>query len=92
LAIYGNARNWDAKTFRAALQGYFLPASLLGLVRYFWKGLVSHEVLSDFLIPLPAVLPAIFLGRWMNHRLEGRNFRRYVYWGLLLIGLILLIA
>jgi uncharacterized membrane protein YfcA len=92
LAVYGNAREWDAKTFRATLQGYFLPASLLGLAGYFWKGLVSREVLSDFLISLPAILPAIFLGRWLNHRLEGRNFRRYVYFGLLLIGVILLIA
>jgi len=92
LVIYGNLRHWDAKTFRATLQGYFLPASLLGLAGYFWKGLVSAEVLRELIIALPAVLPAIFLGRYFNHRLDGRTFFRYIYVGLLLIGLLLIAA
>src|SRR5699024_8032774 len=30
LVVYGNLRNWTAKRFRATLQAYFLPASLIG--------------------------------------------------------------
>lgn len=91
LALYGNLRNWDAQTFRATLQGYFLPASLLGLVGYMWKGLVTLEVLKELLFSLPAVIPAIFLGRYLNRRLSGQAFFRYIYIGLLLIGILLLI-
>ena len=92
LAVYGNLRSWDAKTFRATLQGYFLPASLLGLTGYYWKGLIDGLVLRDFLICLPTALPAIFLGRWLNHRLQGDRFYRYVYFGLLAIGTVLLFS
>jgi len=91
LAVYGNLRKWDAKTFRATLQGYFLPASFVGLTAYFYKGLISKEVLYDFAISLPAVIPAIFIGRYLNKKLEGRQFFRYVYVGLLLIGLLLIL-
>jgi uncharacterized membrane protein YfcA len=92
LAVYGNLRSWDAKTFRATLQAYFLPASLLGLAGYYWKGLIGGPVLHDFLICLPAALPAIFLGRWLNHRLQGDRFYRYVYFGLLAVGAVLLFS
>ncbi|MES2276590.1 MAG: sulfite exporter TauE/SafE family protein [Bacteroidota bacterium] len=90
LAVYGNLRKWDAKTFRATLQGYFLPASLFGLIGYLAKGLISREVLYDFAVSLPAVFPAIFLGRFLNRRLKGDAFFRYVYLGLLLIGVLLI--
>jgi uncharacterized membrane protein YfcA len=91
LAVYGNLRQWDAKTFRATLQGYFLPASLVGLIGYLVKGLISREVLYDFAVSLPAVFPAIFLGRALNRRLKGQHFFKYVYAGLLLIGILLIL-
>ena len=39
LAIYGAMRRWSAQQFRATLQGYFLPASILGMIGYWLKGL-----------------------------------------------------
>ena len=85
-----NLRRWYAKTFRATLQGYFLPASLLGLGSYIFQGLVTSVVLRYFMIALPAALPAIFLGRYLNRRLKGNIFFRYVYLGLLIIGMLLI--
>jgi uncharacterized protein len=38
LVIYGTLRRWSAEHFRATLQGYFLPASLVGLVGYWLAG------------------------------------------------------
>lgn len=34
LVVYGNLRRWSATQFRATLQAYFLPASVLGLAGY----------------------------------------------------------
>ena len=90
LVVYGNMRKWSAKHFRATLQAYFLPASCIGLIGYVIKGLVGEEVLVYFLISLPAIIPAIFLGRFLNHKLAGRSFFNYVYWGLVLIGALLI--
>lgn len=91
LVVYGNLRGWDAKAFRATLQGYFLPVSFIGLAGYFYKGLITLPVGKDFLITLPAVLPAIFLGRYLNHRLKDDAFFKYVYAGLILIGVLLIL-
>jgi uncharacterized protein len=89
LAIYGTMRGWSPQQFRATLQGYFLPASLLGMGGYLLKGLWSHECTHYFLITLPAAIPAIWLGRVANHRLPTEQFRKYVYAGLIIIGVVL---
>lgn len=90
LVIYGNFRGWTAKQFRATLQAYFLPVSFIGLTGYAVKGLVQWAVLKYFLLCLPAIIPAIFLGRYLNHKLHGNHFFRWIYWGLIFIGLLLI--
>ena len=89
LAVYGTMRRWSPQHFRATLQGYFLPASILGMAGYLWKGLWSHELTHAYLIALPAAIPAIWLGRLANHRLPVEGFRKYVYAGLIVIGVLL---
>ena len=91
LVIYGGMRRWSAQHFRATLQAYFLPASILGMAGYWFKGLWNPAVTHYFLISLPAAIPAIVLGRVLNERLQGDSFLRYVYSGLALSGIALLI-
>jgi hypothetical protein len=84
-------RRWNAKDFRATLQAYFLPASFIGAVGYLIKGLITVSVLKYFLISLPAIIPTIYLGRYLNHQLKEGAFFKYVYFGLILIGAFLII-
>ncbi len=91
LVIYGNMRRWTAQEFRATLQGYFLPASLMGVLGYLIKGMITVQVDQYFLATLPALLPAIFLGRWLNHQLKSTVFFKYIYVGLLIIGAMLIV-
>jgi uncharacterized membrane protein YfcA len=91
LAIYGAMRRWSAQHFRATLQGYFLPASIIGMGGYWLAGLWVHAVTHYYLISLPSTLLAVFLGRVINHRLRGNGFLKYVYVGLAGIGALLLI-
>lgn len=88
LVVYGNMRKWDAQYFRATLQAYFLVANLLGLVGYIYKGMVTTQVIRNFAYSLVVIFPAIFLGRYLNKKLNGDSFYKYVYGGLILIGLI----
>ena len=90
LIIYGNLRNWSAQHFRATLQAYFLVASSIGMFGYWYKGLWSATVNYYFLLSLPIVIPTIFLGRFLNRRLKNDTFLKYVYVGLICIGLLLL--
>ena len=91
LAIYGAMRRWSAQHFRATLQGYFLPASLIGMAGYWLAGLWVSSVTRYYLLSLPLVVPAILLGRVVNHRLRGDAFLKYVHIGLVLIGATLLV-
>jgi len=91
LAIYGSLRRWSPQNFRATLQGYFLPASLAGLIGYLWIGLLTRPVARDFLLSLPCVITAILIGRSLNHRLQGHAFFRVVYLALVVIGIVLAI-
>jgi uncharacterized membrane protein YfcA len=90
LVVYGNLRNWTAKYFRATLQAYFLPASIIGAIGYYAKGLITTEVNYYFLYSLTTVIPAVFLGRYLNSKLNDHSFFKYVYWSLIIIGLILI--
>ena len=90
LVIYGNLRGWSAKTFRATLQAYFLPASIIGMFGYWYKDLWDWNVTYYFLISIPVIIPAIFLGRYFNHQLKDGTFLKYVFVGLIFIGILLL--
>jgi uncharacterized membrane protein YfcA len=91
LAIYGSLRRWSPQHFRATMQGYFLVASLAGLIGYAAIGLWVREVNHYFLWSLPPVLAAIVIGRFLNHRLRGDAFFRIVYLGLIVIGAVLIL-
>ena len=91
LVVYGAMRRWSPQHFRATLQGYFLPASVVAMAGYWFGGLWTPAVTHTFLISLAAALPAIFLERLLNRRLRGDDFLRYVYAGLVCVGTILLL-
>jgi uncharacterized protein len=91
LVVYGAMRRWPAPHFRATLQGYFLPASMIGMGGYWLAGLWTHTVTRYYLVSLPATLLGVFLGREINHRLRGAAFFNYLYFGLALIGALLLV-
>jgi uncharacterized protein len=91
LVIYGAMRRWSAQHFRATLQGYFLPASVLGMAGYYLTGLWVPAVTHYYLAALPLTLVAVFLGRTINHRLHGEAFLNYIYVALAGIGAVLVV-
>lgn len=86
LVVYGALRRWRPEQFRATLQGYFLPASMLGMAGYRFAGLWTPSVTRYYLASLPAVLAAIFVGRAINRRFDVQRFFVYVQLGLLASG------
>ena len=91
LVIYGSLRRWSPQYFRATLQGYFLPASLVGLWGYQFAGFWTPEVNRFYLLSLPFVVLATFLGRAINRRISGHGFLLYVHCVLILVGTVLLL-
>jgi hypothetical protein len=91
LAVYGAMRRWPPAQFRATLQGYFLPASILGLIGYWSTGLWTVAVTRYYIVSLPAVVLAILLSRWINRWLHGARFLVYVHTFLVAIGATLVV-
>jgi uncharacterized membrane protein YfcA len=90
LVVYGAMRRWPAQHFRATLQGYFLPASVIGMAGYWLAGLWTATITRYYLLSLPVTFLGVYLGRVVNHRLQGETFFKYLYIGLAGIGALLL--
>jgi uncharacterized membrane protein YfcA len=91
LVIYGSLRRWSPQHFRATLQGYFLPASLIGMGGYWLAGLWTPAVTRFYLLSFPGVLLATFLGRVINRKMDAQRFLFYVQVSLVIIGAVLLV-
>jgi hypothetical protein len=91
LVVYGSLRRWSAGQFRATLHGYFLPASAAGMIGFWAAGLWSHEVTRYYLVSLPATVIAALLGKSIHTCIPAAVFFKYVYAGLLAIGVLLLV-
>jgi uncharacterized membrane protein YfcA len=90
LVIYGSLRRWSPQQFRATLQGYFLPASALGMCGFWVAGIWTPTVNRFYLLSLVPVIAATFLGRVINRNINARQFVLYVHVGLILIGAVLM--
>jgi uncharacterized protein len=91
LVIYGTLRRWPPVRFRATLQGYFLPASGVVVFGYWMTGLLTAAVGRYYLMALPFVLVAVFIGRVINRRMDSRRFSFILNLGLGVIGVVLLL-
>ncbi|MEQ8785402.1 MAG: sulfite exporter TauE/SafE family protein [Pirellulaceae bacterium] len=89
LVIFGTLRGWPAKTFRATLQGYFLPVGTIVMLRHALGGAYQGSLLWMCLVALPGVTLAVPLGRALNARLGGPRFARLVYVLLMAIAVLL---
>src|SRR3954452_8216234 len=74
LVMYGGLRGWSRQHFRATLQGYFLPASIASLLGYWFSGLWTSVVTHDYLLSVPVLIIAIFLGRIADHPIKDARF------------------
>ena len=91
LVAYGALRGWTPERFRATLQGYFLPASVIGMMGYWAVGLWTPIVTHYYIVSLPAVVAGIVVGRMISSRLDPRRFLVAVHVALLASGAALLI-
>jgi uncharacterized membrane protein YfcA len=90
LVIFGAGRKWSANRFRATLQAYFLPASILGMAGYYFSGLWTMNVNILFAESIPAIALGIVTGSILGRRMEGGQFERYLYIALSFVALVLL--
>jgi uncharacterized membrane protein YfcA len=91
IVIYGTMRQWDPGAFRATLQGYFLPTWLFIILGHGFSGLWTRSIWQLYLISLPVLLVAFFIGDRLNRSIPDEKFHRYIHILLAGIGIFLFI-
>jgi uncharacterized membrane protein YfcA len=91
IVAYGMLRGWPPESFRATLQGYFLPTGLAILAGHGLAGLWTAAVIKSYALAFPAIVAGVLLGGLWNRRLTRTGFTRLVYVGLAVMGLVTLI-
>jgi len=91
VVAFGMLRGWPPESFRATLQGYFLPTGLAILAGHGLAGLWTKTVLTSYLYALPGIVLGVLLGGLLNKKLTHRAFTRLVYASLVIMGAVMLI-
>lgn len=86
VAIYATLRRWNPESFRATMQGYFLPTGFCIAIGHGLSGLWTKTVLAYYLLNLPFVIAAVILGGILNRIIPGNRFINYIYFLLIFIG------
>ncbi len=92
VAIFGTLRRWPAERFRATMQSWGMTGGTWAIACHSWEGNVKSGVLVHFAISVPLILLACFIGRRLTRAIPTERFVRIVHWGLMVIGIYLLIS
>jgi uncharacterized membrane protein YfcA len=89
--IFGKLSRWSPERFRATLQCYFVPSAIFIFLGHGIGGLWTTQVLHLFIFASPTVLLAFGLGTLLSKRIAQGAFDRFVYFALIIMGLLMFI-
>lgn len=68
-----------------------LPTELFIILSHYASGLWTRFVLFEFLICVPAVLLAVYLGKILNKKIPAQKFSKFIYILLLIISIVIFV-
>lgn len=86
VVIYGRLRRWAPDHFRATMQSYLLPTGFLILMGHGLSGLWTTQVFRYYVLSLPTVFSAIYLGGKAHNAMAQKHFDRFVNIALICMG------
>jgi len=90
VVFYASLKQWPPASFRATLQGYFFSTGIFVVVGHALAGNYTPLVLKYYVFAMPVVFLAVFIGGKLNRRIPVEQFLKYIYWLLIVIGIMLL--
>jgi len=91
VVIYGTLRRWPSNHFRATMQSYLLPTGFLILLGHGLSGLWTTQVFKYYILSLPIVFLAIYIGGKAHKAMTQKHFERFVNAALICMGAVLII-
>lgn len=89
--LYGALRKWPPEQFRATLQSFFLPVTMMIILTHANAGLWTRDVLLLYVFALPVLGLSFWLGARASQRLASETFERLVYGALIVLGALLIV-
>jgi uncharacterized membrane protein YfcA len=89
--LYGSLKRWAPERFRATLQGFFLPITVIRLVGHGVAGMWTPEVVHLYVLAIPLVLVAFWVGNRVSHRMSPERYQRIIYGALVVLGVTLIL-
>ena len=90
ILIYMFLQGWNKTEQKAVLTGFFVIATIAIIISHISMGILTLNILTDFLYYLPAVLAGIYLGHYLFGKVSTEFYNKLVLTGLSLITIFLI--
>jgi uncharacterized protein len=90
VVFYASLKHWPPATFRATLQGYFFSTGVFVVLGHALVGNYTPLVFKYYVLVMPVIFLAIYIGGKLNRKIPADKFIKYIYWLLIIIGIMLL--
>ncbi|MEQ8673884.1 MAG: sulfite exporter TauE/SafE family protein [Aggregatilineales bacterium] len=87
VVIYATGQRWEPERFKGNIQGFTLLNSVLVISLHFGEGNYTPDVLTLFLIVIPAILLGLYCGFKVDGLINPVLFRKLVLILLIVLGL-----
>lgn len=91
VVVYGTLRRWNQSRFHSTLQAHFLVAGFFVVIGQALSGLWTTNLFLLYGLSLPAIIIATLLGMFLHRRIPTESFKRYVFFIIMALGVLLLI-
>ena len=91
LVLLGTLLRWPPDRFRATIQGYSAVNGILVWLLHGASGLWTQQVLTLYVLALPTIPLAVFLGRKLSRGIPAERFERLLYGALVVFGILLVV-
>jgi len=91
VAVYGSLKGWQRDEFRSTLQTFFFVNSFMVIAGHLTAGHYSREVLTSYLVAVPALLLGNFAAARLDHKISASIFRTIVAAMILISGIVLIV-
>ncbi|AEH45169.1 protein of unknown function DUF81 [Thermodesulfatator indicus DSM 15286] len=86
--IYLTLKDWGKDEIKSTLQGFFFLLAIFVIFSHWRMGLITPEILKNYLIAFPVILIGLFSGHRLYGRLSLKVYQKILYGLLVIMGLL----
>lgn len=88
--IYSYLKGWDKNKMKASLIGFFTFTSVVIVSSHAAAGLITKDILVQFLYLLPVIAAGIVYGNHLFSRISAKIYNKVIIYSLIVISLLLM--